>query len=158
MIIYADRFRLRPCKESDTNSFFKIAHEELVKKYVPYAYPETLEDAKNLVECYSKGDLKNDFYLLIKKGEVPFGAIIAIRTYPLTLDVSTIVLDGYRGKGIMTTAMNGFIDWIKKNTNYRNIVMIINKENVASRRMAKKIGAVLAAEGETDNAYEVVLR
>ena len=62
MEIMAGEYRLRQFTADDINSFYELAHDELVKKYVPFVYPRNLEDAKEMVKNYLDGDCKNDFY------------------------------------------------------------------------------------------------
>ncbi len=158
MVIHANEYILRSFRLDDVDAFYQIAHEEAVKKYVPYAYVETKAEASESVRIYAEGDNKNDFYLLIVKENVPVGVIIATRTIGRVLDVSTLVSKEHRGQGIMTVAMNSFIQYLKKNTDYKTLVMMIRKENVASNKQVLKIGAILETEVGGNNVYHVYLK
>lgn len=158
MVIQAGEYKLRSFNENDILSFYSVAHDELVKKYVPYAYPKDIEEAKELAFYYSRGDLKNDFYLVIQKEDIFIGMIIAVRTIEKSLDVSAFISKDFRGKGIMTIAMNSFIKWLHDNTDYEVLLMNINRENVASNHQIKKIGGVFKKIHGNDNIYEVSIR
>ena len=158
MIIQAGEYELRPFKKDDAINFFNLAHDELVKKYVPYAYPKNIEEANKMVQDYLKGDLKNDFYLLIEQNEILIGMIIAVRYSKKTLDTSAFIAKNFRGKGIMTIAMKSFIKWLYDNTDYENLIMFIEKENIASNCQIKKIGGVHISKYENNNVYSVTIR
>ena len=102
---------------------------------------------------------KNDFYLCIqdKTGTV-VGAIIAIRMITTVLDVSVLIATNYRGKGIMQIAMNSFITWLKKNTKYTQLSLVIEKSNNSSKRLAEKIGAEIVGELPNNRKYKIIIK
>ena len=115
MIIYGKNCILRAFDLKDVKSFYAIAHDDDVKSFVPYAYPENMHEAFENVYAYSCGDMKNDFYLVIERDGEIVGAIISVRTNEDSLDTSAFISKNYRGMGIMTDAMNTFVKWIKEN-------------------------------------------
>lgn len=161
MIIHAGKYILRSFEytEKDIRSFYEISHDAKVKKYVPYTYSKNYDDAKETVKAYSGGDCKNDFYLCIqdKTGTV-VGAIIAIRMITTVLDVSVLIATNYRGKGIMQIAMNSFITWLKKNTKYTQLSLVIEKSNNSSKRLAEKIGAEIVGELPNNRKYKIRIK
>lgn len=158
MIIQAVEYELRSFREDDVMAFYDLAHDELVKRYVPYAYPKTLEEAYEMVEDYVKGDCENDFYLLIQYNESLIGMIIAVRIKWRTLEVSAFIAPKYRGKGIMTTAMKAFIKWLSDNTDYKQLVMFIEEENSTSNCQIRKIGGICSHVYEQYNVYTVTIK
>lgn len=158
MIIQAKQQTLRTFGHYDALAFYRLSHDEEVKKYVPYAYTEDLKEAEEMVEYYSEGDCKNDFYLIIEEDEAMVGVIIAVRTIKNTLEVSAFVSKHFRGRGIMTKAMETFKEWLSKNTNYEKLVMCIEKENVASNCQIRKIGGKFVETLENNNVYEIVIK
>lgn len=157
MIIHAEQYSLRSFTINDTTVFYNLAHDYKIKKYVPSAYPQDLKEAFEIIETYENGDCINDFYLVIEKQNEMIGAIIAVRTFSLTLDVSTIISEQYRGQGIMTKVLTSFIEWLKNNTNYEKLSFVIKKDNVPSIRQVLKCKAVLKKENEENYFYEVIL-
>lgn len=158
MIIYGKNCILRAFDLKDVKSFYGIAHDDDVKSFVPYAYPENMHEAFENVYAYSCGDMKNDFYLVIERDGEIVGAIISVRTNEDSLDTSAFISKNYRGMGIMTDAMNTFVKWIKENTNYKKLVMTIDLKNVASNHQIKKIGGIFMMEKDSYNVYNVFVR
>lgn len=144
MIIRGNRCVLRPFNICDSGAFYNmVKDDELVERFVPYAYQKDIEEADDTVyNCYSKGDLKNDFYLVIECEGEEVGCIVAVRTIGKCLDVSALLAKAHRGKGLMTDAMLAFMKWLRINTDYSELEMKINTENEASIRQIKKIGGV----------------
>lgn len=157
MKIQAGQYTLRSFQDSDVIPFYNIAHDDIVKKYVSYAYPEDYENANEMVQDYVLGDCKNDFYLLIEKDSNVIGAIIAVRIVDKILDVSAFLGKDYRQKGIMTIAMTSFKKWLKQYTSYRELRMHINKDNDVSNCQVKKIGGIKLREKENAFLYKVQL-
>lgn len=158
MKIQADEYELRVFKKEDAISFYNLANDELVKKYVSYAYPEDIKDAEEMVSDYAAGDLKNDFYFLIQKNETLIGMIIAVRTFEKDLETSAFIAKEFRGKGIMTSVMKSFLKWLYENTDYENLIMVIDKDNIASNCQIKKIGGIFEKEYKDKNVYKVAIR
>ena len=161
MIIHAGNYILRSfsCAERDVKSFYEISHNPEVQMYVPYAYSQNYADARETVKVYSEGDCKNDFYLCIQdQNETAVGVIIAIRMYTTILDVSVLVTTEHRGKGIMKIAMNSFITWLKENTNYTHLSLVIEKSNSSSKRLATKIGAEVVEEFQHNIKYQIRIK
>lgn len=144
MIIQGNRCMLRPFNICDAGAFYNmVKNDEVVERFVPYVYQSDIEEAEDTVyECYSKGDLKNDFYLVIECDGEEVGCIVAVRTIGMCLDTSALLAKEYRGKGLMADAMLAFIKWLRTNTDYNELEMKINAENEASIRLIKKIGGV----------------
>lgn len=158
MIIYTDNYIIRNLTNCDTKSFYELAHDKLVKKYVPYSYCKDYNMAKENMSYYIKGDCKNDFYLAILKSDELIGSIIATKLDSSTLDVCTLVLSKWRGKGVMTEAMNGFIKWLKENTLYLNLNMVVEKSNIASIKQILKINGKLYNSDSKKNFYRILIR
>lgn len=158
MKIQAGEFELIPFKDIDEVQYYELAHDQMVKKYVPYAYPIDRKAAKEIVQVYSNGDSKNDFYLLIRDKQNFIGMIIAVRTTAKVLDTSAFLIPEYRNKGIMTIVMQAFIKWLSENTAYEELIMLIEKNNIASNIQIKKIGGVFQSLYKNNYVYKVFLK
>lgn len=158
MIIYGQNCLLRNFNLDDVKTFYAIAHDESVKRFVPYAYSEDEYEAFENVSIYSNGDMKNDFYFVIEVDQKVVGAIISVRTEGKTLDTSAFISKDFRKRGIMTDAMNAFIKWLKQNTDYYVLAMTIDTENDASNHQIKKIGGVFQLTKDNYNIYHVFVR
>ncbi|MCR5147246.1 MAG: GNAT family N-acetyltransferase [Clostridia bacterium] len=149
MTIHAQNCTLRSFTLDDVSAFFYMTHnDEKIKKYVPSAFPKDFLDAYEIVDVYSQGDCKNDFYLAIERGKVLLGFIISVRMCNMSLDTSAVIFKQYRGKGIMTQAINVFKNWLKENTEYKTLSLQIRKDNKISLHQSKKCGAKLKCEDE----------
>lgn len=160
MIICTDNYKMRNLKSKDAKGFYELAHDSSVKKYVPYAYCESYESAEELMSYYEGGDCKNGFYLGIFKENDLIGSIIANKVNQDTLEICTLVLYQWRGKGVMTEAMNGFIKWLGQNTSYQKLNFAVEKTNVQSIKQVEKLKGELYSESfvKNHNFYRVFIR
>ncbi len=141
-----DKLRLRSFEEADYKSYYEIAHEKAVRKYLVGAYVKTMDDAKDIVKIFSNGDLKNDFYLLVELNEIPIGAISAVRTVESSLEVSAFLSTEYRCQGIMTASMDAFIEYLENYTSYEVLYFTVKKKNLVSNRQIQKLKVNLLTE------------
>lgn len=159
MKFHAGKYTIRNFRKSDTLKLYNLSKDEAVKKYVVYAYTETIEEAQKNIECYVQGDCKNDFYLLIEDAEKnEVGVIIAVRTLLGVLDVSSYVKKEYRGQGIMTLVMKSFIRWLKRYTQYTELHMLVSKRNKASNQQLKKLNAEQREHERSTYLYVIRIR
>ncbi len=159
MIIHAKDYILRNFVIDDVDMFYSLMHyDDTIKEYVPSAYPRDYDEAFMLVNLYSKGDSKNDFYLIIEKNGIMIGVIIAVRVIGKCLDTSGIIFKPYRGKGVMTIVLNQFIEWLKNNTEYETLSMAVRNDNVASLKQIQKCGAVLNNDNGTYKFFKIYLK
>lgn len=158
MIIHTDNCKLRSFQSDDVEDFYNLVHDEAVEKYVRYAYCKNMKQARISVSDYMLGDCKNDFYLVIEKNGIMVGCIIAVRIKEGALDVSVCIGKDFRGQGIMLEAMNGFIIWLKENTEYLRLDIAINMNNSSSLKLIDKIGAELYKVINDTYYYRIHLR
>lgn len=149
MIIQTERLQLRPFTLGDAEEYFKIvSSSQDIQEFVPFAYESTVDEIRQAIsECYSVGNFKDDFYLIIEEmiSHKIIGAIIAVRIFGKNLDLSILLGRDFRHKGFMFEAMNGFINYLK-GTNYSYLSLCINNKNIASQNLAHKLGAVKVGE------------
>lgn len=154
MIIHSNKITLRSFTSEDVNDFYEMVHNDsTIEKYVPYAYVHNKKEAEENIEVYKKGDCINDFYLVIEIDGVIVGAILAIRMFPRTLDVSLIISKLYRGKGIMHESLKIFVNWLKNNTSYKILMFVVKKENASSIRLVEKFNVNLTREQKDSRTY-----
>ncbi len=158
MIIHSNDFILRSFTIEDTVQFYDMVNgDKSIEKYVPAAYTNSWQEVSENVEIYAKGDCINDFYLVIERDGCVIGAIIAVRTYGMTLDTSAIISNQYRGRGIMKEALKTFIMWLHTNTKYSKLSLYIRNDNISSRRLARKCNAHVVKEENDYFLYEIVI-
>lgn len=132
MVIYTNRLVLRPFKVEDANIFYEITQDKAIKDFVPYASPDSLEEAvKDINIYYSKGDFIHDFYFIIelKSSKEIVGALIVTQNSDGEFDMSLIISQSHRQKGYMKEAVYAFIQNMPSNS---KLVFIIEKNNQAS--------------------------
>ena len=140
--IETERLIIRPLKMSDVNEFYVMTRDEKVKKYVPYACPLSLEDARyEFKKFYTKCDLRHDFYLAIldkKKGKL-VGALIVTENIRNEYDMSHITAARHRGKGYMKECLQAFVNVMKKGS---VLLFIIDKSNEPSYKLVSSLPKV----------------
>lgn len=160
MIIQSNnKITMRSFRLDDVEEFYENVHNDSkIEQYVSGVYVSNITEAVENVEVYEKGDCVNDFYIVIEIDGEMVGMIVAVRTFPMTLDISVIVFEKYRGQGIMKDSMEMFIEWLKENTNYENLSFIIKKENTASLKLAQKLNLQQVSEHEKEKVFILYLR
>lgn len=132
MVIYTNRLVLRPFKVEDANIFYEITQDKDIKDFVPYASPDSLEEAvQNIKTYYSKGDFIHDFYFIIEQKSTKeiVGALIVTQNQDGEFDMSLIISRNHRQKGYMKEAVDAFIQNMPSNS---KLVFIVEKKNQAS--------------------------
>lgn len=134
MVINTNRLILRPFKVEDATSFFEITQDEAIKKFVPYASPKSISEAKqDIITYYSNGDFIHDFYLIIelKSNKEIIGALIVTQNIESEFDMSLIISKDYRNKGYMSEAIQAFIQNMPSNSCLSFLVMEENQASLA---------------------------
>lgn len=158
--IETERLIIRPLQMSDVSGFFRIARDDAVKKYVPYAYPISFKDAKNdFREFYTKCDLQHDFYLALvdKTKNKLVGSLIVTQNSRKEFDMSLIIGEEFRGKRYMRECLQAFVNVMKKGS---VLLFIIEKSNEASYNLVSKLPNVINAteEGKLSSyVYKIIV-
>lgn len=144
-MVESERLLIRPFKIADTEEYYQMTRDPLVRKYVPFACEETIEETYNTIDMfYSNGDCIHDFYLVLEEKETHklVGAIIAtaIKTTPLTLEVDILTDSNFRRKGFMFEALTAFINAIPKSTEF---IFVVDKKNKASKNTVTKLPGIV---------------
>lgn len=137
--IETERLIIRPLKMTDVTEYYLLTRDERVKKYVPYACPTSLEDARyEFKKFYTKCDLRHDFYLALvdkTKGKL-IGALIVTQNVRKEFDMSLVTGKKYRGKGYMKECLQAFIEVMKKGS---VLLFVIEKTNTPSYNLVKRL-------------------
>ena len=143
MVLKGTRITLRKFKKEDANEYLAIVNEPAIKQYVPFASPDDLEECKELIENYSDLDFINDFYFIIEENKTHkiIGSLLSFRTFSFSFDLSYLIGKDYRGNGYVLEALNLFIDYLSKNTNYRLLEITIDNTNTAYQKIMEKLNA-----------------
>ncbi len=154
MIIHSNKITLRSFSGEDAYDFYKMVYNDsTIEKYIPYAYVHNVTEAVETIEVYEKGDCVNDFYLAIEIDNTMVGAILAVRTFPTTLDVSLMISEKYRGQEIMKDSLKMFVDWLCNNSKYKTLMFMVKNDNVSSIKLVEKFNVKLMRKDETSRTY-----
>lgn len=162
--IESERLLLRPFTIADAESYFQMTSDATIRKYVPYCWKKTLEEMKELILDYSRGDFTRDFYVVIedKKSHELVGAIIAValRTKPLELDMAILIDVNHRKKGYMSEALKAFSRSVPKPA---YLSFMIKEENIASLKTIAKLPniqefPILGENKEHERAFVLALK
>lgn len=139
MVINTENLTLRPLKVTDAEALFSVTHDEIVKKYVPYAYEETLEETqKALTDFYANGDLIHDFYLSIELSDSNkmIGCLIVTQNMNLEFDMSLVISPEHRGNGYILEAIQGFISYMPTGS---ILLFLVERDNLSSLNAISKL-------------------
>ncbi len=144
-IVESERLLIRPFRITDTEEYYQMTRDSLIRSYVPFACENTLEQTRETIEnYYSNGDCVYDFYLVLeeKASHKIIGAIIATatNTYPLSLDVCILTDAMHRNKGFMFEALSAFKDALPEST---ELLFVIKRENLASIKTVTKLHKIV---------------
>ena len=111
-------------------------------------------EAANHIDIFADGDFKNDFYFVItdKKKNV-MGLIIAVRLTKMTMDVSYFLKEEYRHNGYMQEALTGAVAVIREDNPLIKIMLEIEKDNIPSLNIAKRMSAIVDDKGDKFMCY-----
>lgn len=131
-MIETERLRLRAFEIEDAEWFFKVTHNDEVRKYLVGAYTRSLNEAKNSIrDYYSKGDFIHNFYFIIenKENHERFGFLDITQGWHKELEVAMFMAKQHRRKGYMIEALKGFIKYLPAGSVLK---FCIDKENESS--------------------------
>jgi len=160
MVLQGDRIILRKFKKEDAEEYLAIANEIEIKKFLPFASPDNLEECVELIENYCDLDFVNDFYFILedKSTHHLIGALLCFRTTTFTLDTSYFISKDYRGNGFILEALKVFIYYLSKNTVYKTLFFMINNKNLASKKIMQKLGSKVINESIQTSSYEYQIK
>lgn len=137
------RLLLRPFLMKDAKEYFTLTRDEFIKKYVPGASPDTLQEIEELFSTYYlNGDFIHDFYFIIenKKTHDIVGAIHITENFSRK-DFSCAYFIGakYRKQGYMKEALTDLFETIIFT---KPVFFVIEPENIPSQNLIHQIRGV----------------
>lgn len=160
MVLQGKRIILRKFQIGDAREYLKLTNDYSIRRYVPFACPDDLNESIELLENYSNVDFKNDFYFLItdKKTKKIIGCLQSFKTTSNTLDTTYFIFPDYRGKGYCLEALKVFINYISTHTNYSLLEFTIRKNNKSSQKIMKKLSVQKAKENKNCFFYQYQIK
>lgn len=159
MDITTPRLFLRPLCVEDAEAYHRMTEDKAIREYVPYAYGETMEETRELLEAYQKGNFIDDFYYAIieRQTKTLVGAMIATRDRGAELSIAYFVEETSRGKGYCKEALRGFAKMVRCYTRWRTLVFDIKSSNHSSIRIMEKLSALIVGREEGSLTYVINL-
>src|SRR5512144_1171703 len=146
IILETDRLILRRQVPEDLDSLFALYGDPDVTRYIPDA-PRTRQEASEELEWFRNGHPKNPqlgLWATIHKADNRF--IGRCGLLPWTIDqrpeveVAYLIAKSYWGQGLGTEAAQALVEYGFEHLGLSRLICLIDHDNVASIRVASKIG------------------
>lgn len=155
-ILETDRLILRHLAPNDLDSLFALYRDPDVSKYIPDA-PRTYEEARKELEWFVNGHPEHPELGLWATIHKKTGRFIGrCGLLPWTIDqreeveVAYLLAREYWGQGLGTEAAQAILDYGFGKLQLSRLVSLIDGENLASIRVATKIGMTFEKEGRDE--------
>jgi RimJ/RimL family protein N-acetyltransferase len=140
----------------DLDALWALYRNPEITKYIPDA-PRTYEEAKEELEWHMNGHPKNPELGLWATMHKETGKFIGrCGLLPWTIDgqqeveVAYAIAQEYWGQGLGTEAAQGILNYGFERLNLSRLICLIDPENIASQRVAGKIGMTFEKEGRDE--------
>jgi ribosomal-protein-alanine N-acetyltransferase len=156
IILETKRLVLRHQVIEDLDALWALYCDPEITRYIPDA-PRSYEEAREEVEWHMRGHPKNPqlgLWATIHKESDKF--IGRCGLLPWTIDgqpeveVAYLIGREYWGQGLGTEAAQAIVRYGFEKLNLSRLISLIEAENVASQRVAEKIGMAFEKEGRDE--------
>jgi RimJ/RimL family protein N-acetyltransferase len=155
-ILETSRLILRHPVLADLDSLFALYCDPDVSKYIPDA-PRNYEETREELEWHMNGHPKRPELGLWATIHKETGMFIGrCGLLPWTIDgqneveVAYLISKAYWGQGLGTEAAQAILDYGFEKLNLSRLICLIDKENLASIKVAEKIGMTFEKEGKDE--------
>jgi RimJ/RimL family protein N-acetyltransferase len=155
-ILETTRLLLRHLEPGDLHSLFALYRDPDVRQYIPDA-PRTLAEAKTELEWFLHGHPEHrelGLWATIHKETQKFvgrcGLLPWVIDGRFEVEVAYMIAKTNWGQGLGTEAAQAILDYGFGNLRLTRLICLIDRENVASIRVAKKIGMAFEKEGQDE--------
>lgn len=140
-----DRLNIRSAVQTDLESVYAIHAEEQVNQYLPYKTWRSWDDALAWYERVEKRRGEEDaeqFVILNKNDGVLLGTCIVFihEAHSESLELGYVLAKPHWGKGYMLEALSEFVPAVANRLNIRQLLAVIQTENMSSIELAGKLG------------------
>ena len=150
VLIKNDNLQIVKMNQSMYYDVYKNSQDDNNRKYVPDEVFGSLEEATEVVDqiisSYENKDGPFVYAVIRKKDNANIGYVQLVKIEE-GWEIGYHIAEIYTGNGYATEAVNLFLDYIKNNTNLKQIIGIALAANKASRRVLEKCGFELIYEG-----------
>jgi len=155
-LLETSRLILRHQVLGDLDSLFALYCDPDVSRFIPDA-PRTYEDAQKELEWHMNGHPKHpELGLWATIHKETNGFIGRCGLLPWTIDeqneveVAYLISKAYWGQGLGTEAAQAILDYGFEKLNLSRLICLIDKENLASIKVAENIGMTFEKEGKDE--------
>lgn len=150
IIIENERLQIVRMNQSMYYDIYKNSQDGNNRRFVPdeifNSLEETSEVVNQIINCYDSEDGPFVYAVIRKKDNINLGYVQLVKIEE-GWEIGYHIAEIYTGNGYATETTNLFLDYIKNNTNLKQIIGIALAANKASRRVLEKCGFELIYEG-----------
>ena len=146
IILETKRLILRRQAPSDLDDLWALYCDPEITKYIPDA-PRTREEAREELEWHRNGHPRNPdlgLWATVHKESGKFIGRCGLLPWNIggqqEVEVAYTISRGYWGQGLATEAARAILHYGFENLSLPRLVSLIEPENIASQRVAEKIG------------------
>lgn len=132
---------------------YKNSLDEDNKRFVPDEVFDSVETAKKVVDQIIENyKLKEDpfVYAIIRNSDKKYIGHVQLISINEGWEIGYHIAKPYTGKGYATDALSLFLNYVKHNTNIKEVYGVVLKENTASRRVLEKCNFKVIYEGKAN--------
>lgn len=151
LIVEDNNLKITKMNISMAYDVFRNSQDEDNKRFVPDEVFDSVEEAtevvKQIIENYNNND--GPFILaVVRKTDNSNLGYVQLVKIDNGYEIGYHIAKEYTGNGYASEAVNLFLNYLKENTNLKEIIGIALADNKASRRVLEKCGFKLLFEGE----------
>ena len=149
IILETKRLFLRRQVSEDLDALWALYCDPAITKYIPDA-PRSREEAREELEWHMHGHPRYPelgLWAAIHKESGKFSGRCGLLPWTIdgqrAVEVAYTINREYWGQGLATEAARGILDYGFTKLNLSRLICLIDPENIASQRVAEKIGMTL---------------
>lgn len=150
VLIEDNNLKIMKMDESMYEDVYHNSLDEDNRKYVPDEVFDSLEEAQevvnHIIDSYDNKDGPFVYAVIRKKDAANIGCVQLVKIDE-GWEIGYHIASLYTKQGYATEAVTLFLEYIKNNTNIKEIYGVALSENVASKRVLEKCGFKLIFEG-----------
>ena len=156
IILETKRLLLRHQVLEDLDDLWALYCDHEITKYIPDA-PRSYDEAREELKCHMNGHPKNPqlgLWATIHKDSGKFIGRCGLLPYTIEdqqeVEVAYTIAREYWGLGLGTEAAKAILNYGFEQLQLSRLICLIDPENIASQRVAEKIGMTFKKEGRDE--------
>ncbi len=153
-ILETERLVLRLLTMEDTDALYPMYSDPEIRQYFPegvLTYEETREEVDYFVHrCYQKHGF--GLWATVDKATGDVIGRCGLLSWMIDdkeeIEVAYLLAKEYWGRGLATEAARGIVQYAYEQLNIARLICLVDPENIASQRVAQKLGMTLEKDGD----------